>query len=124
VFAAVGDMAKFAEGELELRGMLAYPPFASLVMVRIESADRATAAAAAGDFVKVSRAQAPRFPGVDVLGPAPAPLPRLVGRWRFQVILRGRDRRAFRSFLAASRDQWRLPQGVRRIVDVDPRSMM
>lgn len=124
VFSAVGNMASFAEGELPLRGMLAYPPFTSLVLVRIEAADRPAASAAAARFVAESRQLAHRFTGVDVLGPAPAPLPRLVGRWRFQVVLRGRDRPAFRAFLAASRAGWRVESGVRRIVDVDPRSMM
>ena len=124
VFAAVGNMAAFAEGELQLRGMLAYPPYSSLVMVRLEAADRGAASAAATAFVKGSRLLANGFSGVEVLGPAPAPLPRLVGRWRFQVVLRGKDRTAFRAFLAASRSAWRVQPGVRRIVDVDPRSMM
>ncbi len=124
VFSAVGNMASFADGELPLRGMLAYPPYSSLVLVRIEAADRGSASAAAGRFVAENRQLAHRFAGVDVLGPAPAPLPRLVGRWRFQVVLRGKDRPAFRAFLAASRAAWRVEPGVRRIVDVDPRSMM
>lgn len=124
VFAAVGDMGTFAEGELELRGMLAYPPFTSLVLVRVEAADRAAASAAATQFLREQRALAQDFAGVDVLGPAAAPLPRLVGRWRFQVVLRGRDRTKFRAFLTASRGIWKVQPGVRRIVDVDPRSMM
>jgi primosomal protein N' (replication factor Y) (superfamily II helicase) len=124
VFAAVGEMAAFAEGELQIRGMLAYPPYSSLVMVRVEAADRGAASAAASALVKESRALAQRYPGVEVLGPAPAPLPRLVGRWRFQVVLRGKQRPSFRAFLAASQASWRVVAGVRRIVDVDPRSMM
>ena len=124
VFSCVGDMASFAQGELELRAMLGYPPFSSLVLVRIEGAERADARAAASSFVAQAREQARAYPGVDVLGPAAAPLPRLVGRWRFQAVLRGKDRRAFRAFLAAHHASWRLATGVRRIIDVDPRSMM
>jgi primosomal protein N' len=48
---------------------------------------------------------------------------RLVGRWRFQVVLRGRNVPAFREFLQAHHAGWRVPAGVRRILDVDPRSL-
>lgn len=124
VFGTIGDMAAFSQGELELRRMLGYPPFSSLVLVRIEAADRSAAREAAAAFVKEARAVARSFPGVDVLGPALAPLPRLVGRYRFQAVLRGKERKIFREFLAQAAPTWRSAPGVRRIVDVDPRSMM
>jgi len=41
-----------------------------------------------------------------------------------QVVMRGRDRAAFRAFLRDHHLSWKTPAGVRRIVDVDPRSMM
>ena len=37
------------------------------------------------------RQAARKWPGVDLLGPAPAALPRLVGRWRFQLVIRGAE---------------------------------
>ena len=124
VFSCIGDMSGFAEGELDLRRMLAYPPFSSLVLMRVEGADRQVARDAVGALVRQARAQSQAYPGVDVMGPAAAPLPKLIGRYRFQVVLRGRDRRAFRNFLAAHHQGWKVPSGVRRILDVDPRSMM
>ncbi|GDX78231.1 primosomal protein N' [Deltaproteobacteria bacterium] len=124
VFSAIGDMAAFAQGELELRRMLAYPPYSGLVLVRVEAADRQAAREAAANFVKEAKAQARGFAGVDVLGPAAAPLPKLVGRYRFQAVIRGRDRKVFRDFLTAHHASWKAAPGVRRIVDVDPRSMM
>jgi len=39
-------------------------------------------------------------------------------------VLRGKDRKVFREFLAQAAPTWRSAPGVRRIVDVDPRSMM
>lgn len=124
VFSCVGDMAGFAQGELDLRRMLGYPPFSTMVLVRIESSERLAARDAAAALVRQARAEARGFPGVDVLGPAAAPLPKLVGRYRFQVVLRGRDRRSFRAFLTEKSAGWKVPSGVRRIIDVDPRSMM
>jgi primosomal protein N' len=49
-----------------------------------------------------------------------------VGRWRFQIILRGRDPIAIRTWLRTHRAQLMAPgrKGVRVIVDVDPRSLL
>lgn len=124
VFFAVGDMQRFATGEMRLREMLGYPPYARLAMLRVEGVSR-TDARAAVDAIAISARQAARaFPGVDVLGPASAPMARLVGRWRFQVVLRGRNAKIFRAFLSAHHKEWKVPHGVRKIIDVDVRSVM
>ncbi len=124
VFSCIGDMKAFADAEFELRRMMGYPPFASLVLVRVEAVDRAVARQAAQALARLARVQARDYLGVDVLGPAVAPLPKLVGRFRVQVVMRGRDRAAFRAFLRDHHLSWKTPPGVRRIIDVDPRSMM
>ncbi|MFN7142596.1 MAG: primosomal protein N' [Myxococcota bacterium] len=123
VFSTIGNMEAFAEQESRVRRLLGYPPWSRLALVRIESTDRAQARDAAQSFAQQARDQARAYKGVDVLGPAPAPMARLVGRWRFQVILRGRDVAPFRAFLTAHHGSWKAPTGVRRIVDVDPRSL-
>ena len=55
-----------------------------------------------------------------------AAMPRLVGRWRFQIILRGRDTARFRAWLTAVRGLIFAPgrNNVRVITDVDPRSLL
>jgi primosomal protein N' (replication factor Y) len=123
VFAAINDMERFALEEGRIRRMLGYPPYAHLVMVRLEAEAREAAQGAAAEFARVARGLAPAHPGVDVLGPCPAPMVRRVGRWRYQVILRGRERGPFRPFVKALLAAWKAPAGVRRIVDVDPRSV-
>ena len=64
---------------------------------------------------------APR--GVRISGPAPAPLERLQGRWRFQILVRAGDRRAVLGALEASVPD-RPPAGVQIAVDVDPQDLM
>ena len=62
---------------------------------------------------------------IQVLGPAMAALPKLIGRYRVQLVLRGRDKHEFRRWLAAA--DLRVPKGakgVRVAVDVDPRHLM
>ena len=63
---------------------------------------------------------------MDVLGPVSAPLARLMGRWRYQVVLRGWRVGPFRAWLDP-RAAWirdRARTGVRVVIDVDPRSLM
>lgn len=123
VFGCIANMDGFAVHEERIRRMLRYPPFSRLVLLRCEGVDRAATFGAANTLTKELRAAAAAYSLVDVLGPATAPLARLVGRWRFQIVLRGRDLRAFRRFLEERHTTWKVPQGVRLIVDVDPRSL-
>jgi len=64
--------------------------------------------------------------GIQVFGPTLAPLSKLVGRWRFQVVLRGRDVPQFRAWLTGVESLLldRPKRGVRMSVDVDPRSLL
>jgi primosomal protein N' (replication factor Y) len=118
------DLEAFYGVESKLRSTLRYPPFSRLCLVRLEGIDRKTVAAAASDLGRDLRQAA--GPALSVLGPAPAALPRLVGRWRFQLILRADDAGRLREGLrrvapllqAASR------KGVRASWDVDPRNLM
>ncbi len=58
-----------------------------------------------------------------ISGPAPAPLERLQGRWRFQILLRAGDRRGVLAALEAAVPE-RPPAGVQIAVDVDPQDLM
>jgi len=56
-------------------------------------------------------------------GPAPAPLERIQGRWRFQILLRAVSRAAVLEALEAGIPE-RAPAGVQVAVDVDPQDLM
>ncbi len=126
VLEMLNDPEGFYAAESKIRKTLMYPPFSRLGLIRVEGLDRRKVVDSSGELAKNLRSRAKAFPGVDVLGPSPAALAKLVGRWRWQIILRGRDIRAFRDFLrsirplldAASR------QGTKAHLDVDPRSLM
>lgn len=122
VLELLGDPKAFYKEQARERQLLAYPPFTRLVLVRIEAADRMEA-------WRASQALAERFHAstdghaIQVMGPAPAARPRLVGRWRYQIVLRGRDAKRLREWLRAQ--DWKAPgRGVRLAVDVDPRNLM
>ena len=82
--AARHDADGFVTGELERRAALSYPPFAELIRV-VCTSERAGAASHAAGAV----AAAIDAPGATVLGPAP--LFRLRGRERAQVVVKATD---------------------------------
>lgn len=82
------DQAGFARRELEERRDPPYPPHVRLANVVISSPDDRLAADQAEAAVAWLRQALRRGPAVSVVGPAPAPIERLHGRWRWHFLLR------------------------------------
>jgi primosomal protein N' (replication factor Y) len=118
----------FFEREAAERQDLGYPPFARLVAVEIRDRDERRVIRAAtrlAEFLERGAAQmgAER---PEVLGPAPAPLERLKGVYRWHVIVRGRGAGA-RALVAGALAQsaaLKLPSSVSLAVDVDPQDLL
>jgi len=114
------DYPAFYERELQFRRAMKYPPIVSLVNTVVRSRTFAAAMDDAGDVVDKVR-------GVDsqlrVLGPAPAPLGKLRGEYRVQLLIKGTNRKQIRerlqSALAARPDLQK-----RVVVDIDPLSVL
>lgn len=118
--AAEHDVAGFAAAELEFRRVFFYPPFCELAALLVSSNDRDRAADAADSLGRALGASAS---ALRLSGPAPAPLERLQGKWRFQILLRAADRRAILAALEAAVPE-RPPAGTTIAVDVDPQDLM
>ncbi len=123
---ALGSVPEFLAKESRIRQMMRYPPHTRLVLLRLDGGDRRKVVGEASALARKLRDLTREHPGVQVLGPTAAALPRLVGRWRFQIILRGGDVRGLRAFLARAGRIWGAEpmRGVRMTVDVDPRHLM
>ena len=126
--AATHDYAGFMARELERRRALGYPPFSRLVNLRLEGRDGARVEHAAREVAARLRRQARALQLADdaVLGPAPPPVERVRGRYRWQILLRAPDVRALRALarLAAACGPALGRAHVRLAVDVDPYSML
>jgi primosomal protein N' (replication factor Y) len=115
-----GDADSFYAAETEARRHAGAPPFGRFagIVVSSENQEEATATAKA-----IGRA-APRVEGMQVFGPAPAPLSMLRGRHRQRLLVhanRALDvQDVIRDWLGAL--EW--PRGVRVTVDVDPYSFL
>ena len=82
----------FYDAELEVRRRWGSPPFGRLVKLTVAMADRdAAEAEARTTATRLRERTAERGLDVVVSGPAPAYIARRAERWRFNVILRGRD---------------------------------
>jgi len=120
------DFEGFAEQELLWRKALAYPPFSRMAAIRLEGEhpeQTASVARMLGDFL--SRRMPPPSAGVRLLGPALAPISRLRGRTRWQLLLKGPTHGAFASLLARLETKLEeVPSGVKVTIDVDPGAML
>jgi primosomal protein N' (replication factor Y) len=120
--ACAQDYDGFFEREMEFRRTMAYPPVTAMVNLVLRAKDAAAGAREAEALARDLRAKAPgRY---RVLGPAFAPLARLRGEHRFQILLKGRRaamREAVRAALVKRFGESRWP-GI--AVDVDPVSVM
>ena len=123
------DYDSFFQRELESRRQLGYPPFARLALVRLSGpveesvareARRLTAALEklrTGDHNLRSR--------VRVLGPAPAGLARLQGRFRWQILIKSCGRAPLVHLLEHLRRTWTPPprSNLSLTLDIDPSSL-
>ncbi|HHV62650.1 MAG TPA: primosomal protein N' [Firmicutes bacterium] len=94
-FAASHDYEGFYREEIKTREELVYPPFAHIIAMIVSSSDVSVAAGVAQELASALRARlkAGESSGrvFDVLGPAPCPLARIGGSYRWQVALKCPD---------------------------------
>ena len=120
--AAKHDTDAFLELEIANRIELGYPPLTRAALVRVDAVDESRAREACARLAEVAGASEPVRRGrVALQGPAPAPIARIRGRWRFRLMLRAAERGHLRTVLGdvdGARGQ--LGRDVRAAIDVDP----
>ncbi|HIJ95834.1 MAG TPA: primosomal protein N' [Desulfuromonadales bacterium] len=123
--AAEHDAAGFYRQELEFRQEAGYPPFAFLAAFSFsgtaESGVSERAEQTAQFLMSAKREQKLR---VEILGPAPAPIYRLRGRFRRQILLKAPTRNDLHRLIQVWRQQKPVSSAVRITLDIDPVDMM
>jgi primosomal protein N' (replication factor Y) len=117
--AAEGDYAAWADGELIARRELRYPPSASLLRGVLAGKDEARVIAAAQALVALLSEQLGLE--AEVVGPAPALLREVRGKFRHHFLVKLAPERV-EAALAFARAKPQ-PSGVRLSLDVDPYDM-
>jgi primosomal protein N' (replication factor Y) len=124
VAAAGHDYTGFYEQETAVRRDLSYPPFGYLANWVLAGNDQRQVSEAADRLAEELQRLAGKLE-VEVLGPAPCPLIRLRGKWRFQILLKAPDRGPLRRLLVRfGALRARVPRGVNLTLDVDPMDML
>jgi len=117
---AAGDRDAFYSAETEMRREAGAPPFGRWASIIISSEDDAEAREAANRI----GAFRPDVAECMILGPAPAPMALLRGRYRYRFLINARRsvqlQQVIRRWLAAIHH----PPGVRVAVDIDPYSFV
>jgi primosomal protein N' (replication factor Y) len=118
--ACLQDFGAFYERESHFRRAMRYPPSVSLINVIVRARMFSTAMEDASDLaIRVRKAGG----NLRVLGPAPAPLNKLRGEYRAQLLVKGVQRTQMRETVIAAIAA--RPELARRtIIDVDPLSML
>lgn len=84
-FVSNHDYRSFYESEIAFRRELNYPPFSRMVVLEFRGRDfKSTADGAERSAKKIRKS----LPVIAVLGPAPAVLSRLYGKFRYQIIIK------------------------------------
>lgn len=123
------DVGKFAEHEMKRRHWLRFPPVARLAALTIAGTHLDAVLEASSALVGVLRRlrHLEGHEGCVVLGPMPAPLSRLRGRWRQRILVRAAQPGPLHLLLRASLREYESrphPRGVRIVVDIDPQDLM
>jgi primosomal protein N' (replication factor Y) len=119
------DYDGFYREEIVYRTELGYPPVRRMIKVELRSADEKIA----GEAAAVARNRIRSLmkdKETTLLGPAPSPLARVRGRYRFQLLLLSPRREVIRMLAAEARKivEEKFGRKCRVIVDVDPVNLM
>ncbi|MBZ5639284.1 MAG: primosomal protein N' [Acidobacteriia bacterium] len=121
--AATQDYEAFYEREIGYRRALRYPPFTALVEIVVE--DRDPGRASAWSAVLAEALEREGEGKLILSGPGPAPIERLKGKYRSQILVRSAGRRRLVSAVdrALASTERKVPRRAVR-VDVDPVSLL
>jgi primosomal protein N' (replication factor Y) len=117
---AAGDRDAFVAHEMEQRREIGFPPFGRLgaVVLAAGSADQAN------EWAEAFAAAQPNAPGVEVWGPAPAPITVLRGRHRRRFLVRSDRNVDLSAYLSTWKARVKTPPSVRVTLDVEPYGFM
>jgi primosomal protein N' (replication factor Y) len=113
----------FYEKEIRFRRLMQYPPFASLANLVFSGKDATKTLEEArvfGKFILAFKTEA-----MKMLGPAVAPIAKLSGQYRFQILLKSPSRKDLRQCLREAMARFHAHKRRSKIaIDIDPYSVV
>ena len=114
------DYQNFSHAELQHRAELNYPPYGSLILLKLSSIDEGEVRATAELLADECSDRLGQY--CEILGPAPASIMRVARRYRWQILLK-LESDAKDSLPDLNELRSLCPQSVSMTIDVDPLNM-
>jgi primosomal protein N' (replication factor Y) len=117
---AVQDRDAFLAAEAEMRELSGLPPYGRLAAVILSSPDGGKL----NDYARALAAVIPNAEGLEVYGPADAPLALIRGVRRKRFLVRADRNVDLQAFMTTWRARAKPPSAVRMAIDIDPYSFL
>lgn len=118
------DYKQFYTKEIKSRKELNYPPFSRLARIILSSREEKKLIPSSDKLSQtIKEAIKKNKYKIEMLGPAPCPLSRLRGRYRYHILLKCKKPFIIQKILSPIRNNFRI-SGVRIRYDIDPLDMM
>ena len=118
------DYLQFAKSELPIRQQFNYPPYGSMIRIIARGSSESQTEQLMESIAQLLRERLSDEPSYRQLGPAPAPMEKLRGKYRFHMILQTSRPEPVREALRAAQTTIHTPDDVQWIIDIDPLDMM
>ncbi len=125
------DFQVFFKQESQLRKQLGYPPYSHLAVVRVEGNSKNQTSEAARFLKQDILATLNRWhkdgPALQILGPAEAPVSKIKGKYRWQILIKGKRISLIHYLLNDMEIKTRRflqSKGTRVVLDIDPYQMI
>ncbi|WP_315855008.1 replication restart helicase PriA [Stieleria varia] len=121
------DYYQFAEAEMINRAKFNYPPLGSVARIIIRGAIEEVTEATAESLVgRLEAAKQSLGADVRILGPAPPPIVKLRGKYRFHILLQALDPRKLGDTIRTATKTFKIPEkdDVQYVIDIDPVDML
>jgi primosomal protein N' (replication factor Y) len=114
------DYQGFMEYELQNRQQAYLPPISKVAVLMITATSQAKAASVAKNILE----KAPKAEGIKILGPAPAILSKLKGRYRYNILVVCDKTLSIQNYLSSWLKNCLVPSYATLKIDIDPYSLM
>jgi primosomal protein N' (replication factor Y) len=119
------DFVAFANQELPIRKEYGYPPTAAMIRIIVRGPQESSTEQFAEQVAeRLREAAAGLQADVRILGPAPAPLAKLRGKFRFHALVQGQDRDLMRRIVRQTTEGLKTVDEIQWVVDVDPLDLL
>lgn len=119
------DYEGFYTEEIKTRKELSFPPFAHITRLTLRSRNEKMAIEASGNLKRFLEQKLSAVPekNIEIIGPAPSPISKIRGFFRWNVLLKGKNRSTMSEALKKALRHYRKPVGTILTIDVDPISV-